>query len=203
MIKAILFDMDGVLIDAREWHYRALNMALAHFGFNITEEAHLTTFDGLPTRKKLEMLSQIRGLPHGLHSVINSMKQKYTVQIAYDKCRPTFNHLATLANLKQRGFSLAVCSNSIRPTVLNLMELSSLDQYLDLMLSNNDVTNPKPDPEIYLKAIDFFNLRAEECLIIEDNEHGLKAAYASGASVMKVADPSQVTLDRINPWLEK
>lgn len=202
MIKAVLFDMDGVLIDARDWHYDALNMALGHFGFKISVEAHLTTFDGLPTRTKLEMLSRLYGLPVGLHSIINSIKQKYTIQIAFQKCRPTFNHLVALSDLKARGLSLAVCSNSIKPTVVNLMELSSLDQYLDLMLSNNDVSNPKPDPEIYLKAMEFFKLQPEECLIVEDNDHGLKAAYASGASVMKVSDPSQVTIDRINSHLE-
>lgn len=203
MIKAILFDMDGVLIEAKDWHYDALNMALKHFGYKITREAHLTTFDGLPTRKKLEMLGKLYGLPDGLHSIINDIKQKYTIQIAFQNCRPTFNHLRALAHYRKRGLKLAVCSNSIRPTVVNLMELSSLDQYLDLMLSNNDVQKPKPDPEIYTKAMNYFKLQPKECLIIEDNDHGLRAAYASGGQVMKVADPSQVTIERINSYLEK
>ena len=64
IIKAILFDMDGVLIDAREWHYDALNQALNHFGFHISLESHLSTFDGLPTRKKLEILSKSVNLPN-------------------------------------------------------------------------------------------------------------------------------------------
>lgn len=62
-IKAIFFDMDGVLIDAKEWHYEALNRALELFGMPISQVDHLTTFDGLPTRKKLEMLTLGRGLP--------------------------------------------------------------------------------------------------------------------------------------------
>ena len=63
-IKAVLFDMDGVLIDAKEWHYEALNRALALFGMPISRFEHLTTFDGLPTRKKLEMLSLELSLIH-------------------------------------------------------------------------------------------------------------------------------------------
>ena len=67
MIKAVVFDMDGVLIDAREWHYVALNRALALFGMEISRADHLTTFDGLPTRRKLEILSTTENLPRELH----------------------------------------------------------------------------------------------------------------------------------------
>ena len=63
MIKAIIFDMDGVLIEAKDWHYEALNKALSLFGYEISRYDHLVTYDGLPTSKKLEMLSMERGLP--------------------------------------------------------------------------------------------------------------------------------------------
>ena len=55
-IKAIIFDMDGVLIEAKDWHYEALNRALSLFGMEISRYDHLVTYDGLPTTKKLEML---------------------------------------------------------------------------------------------------------------------------------------------------
>ena len=70
-IQAIIFDMDGVLIDARDWHYEALNRALKIFGFEISRQDHLEHFDGLPTKAKLNLLSQDRGLPLRLHSFIN------------------------------------------------------------------------------------------------------------------------------------
>ena len=70
-IKAIIFDMDGVLIDAKDWHYEALNRALKLFGYNISRYDHLVTFDGLPTRKKLEMLTREHGLPPSLHGFLN------------------------------------------------------------------------------------------------------------------------------------
>lgn len=75
-IKAILFDMDGVLIDAKEWHYEALNEALRLFGVEISRYDHLHTFDGLPTKVKLEMLGEQNFLPQELHSFINNVKQK-------------------------------------------------------------------------------------------------------------------------------
>ncbi len=75
MIKAIIFDLDGVLIDATQWHFEALNKALHLFGYTITEEEHKNFYNGLPTRKKLEHLSKEKGLPLSLHAFINSMKQ--------------------------------------------------------------------------------------------------------------------------------
>ena len=76
-IKAVIFDMDGVLIDAKDWHYEALNRALELFGYTISRYDHLVTYDGLPTRKKLEMLTKERDLPKELHSFINEMKQQF------------------------------------------------------------------------------------------------------------------------------
>ena len=80
-IKAILFDMDGVLIDAKDWHYEALNEALSLFGCEISLYDHLVTFDGLPTRDKLNMLSDLGKLPKDLHPIINTMKQKHTMKM--------------------------------------------------------------------------------------------------------------------------
>ncbi|MDS1346373.1 HAD hydrolase-like protein [Planktothrix agardhii] len=77
-ISAILFDMDGVLVDATEWHYQALNRALHLFGFNISRYQHLSTYNGLPTRKKLEVLTVEQSLPLGLHEIICKLKQIYT-----------------------------------------------------------------------------------------------------------------------------
>ena len=74
-IKAVLFDLDGVLVDATEWHFNALNRALSLFGYTISRYEHLTTYNGLPTRKKLEMLSVEKNFPRGLHSLTNKIKQ--------------------------------------------------------------------------------------------------------------------------------
>lgn len=90
MIKAVLFDMDGVLIDAKEWHYETLNDALALLGLNISRTEHLAVYDGLPTRKKLEMLTKTRGLPPRLHDFLNTLKQKMTYQVIVEKCQPVF-----------------------------------------------------------------------------------------------------------------
>lgn len=197
MIKAVLFDMDGVLIDAREWHYEALNESLALFGYKISLEAHITTYDGLPTKKKLKLFSQIEGLPTGLHDLINELKQIRTLALSHAKCKPTFNHIQTLSSLKRLGYKTAVCSNSIRNTVETMMKLSRLEEFLDATYSNEDVSLPKPNPEIYLTAMEDLKIKPNETLILEDNMHGIKAAHDSGAHVMEIAQPADVDFESI------
>jgi beta-phosphoglucomutase len=197
MIKAVLFDMDGVLIDAKDWHYEALNRALEHFGYTISRESHLSTFDGLPTREKLRILSSSRKLPEGLHDFLNALKQVYTLEISYQRCKPVFNHQFALSRLKKTGYHLAVCSNSVRQSIEAMMKLSSLDSYLDLIVSNQDVEIGKPNPEMYLKAMHSLGVEPHECLILEDNDHGIQAAVDSGGHLLRIGVPDDVTYQAI------
>lgn len=196
-IEAVIFDMDGVLIDAKDWHYHALNRALEHFGYSISRADHLSTFDGLPTRNKLEMLSKERGLPRGLHRFINELKQQYTVDQVHLHCKPIFVHEYALSSLKARGYKLGVASNAIRSSVELMMQKSNLATYLDVTLSNEDVGKAKPDPEIYLKAADMVGLPPARCLVVEDNAHGIRAAEAAGCPVLVVQSVLDVQLDRV------
>jgi beta-phosphoglucomutase len=196
-IKAILFDMDGVLIEAKEWHYESLNRALELFGISISRHDHLTAFDGLPTRKKLEMLSLEKDLPKELHEFINEMKQQYTMDIVHTRCKPRFVHQYTLSSLKAKGYLLAVCSNSVRNSVVTMMHKAGLESYLNIMISNEDVSNGKPNPEMYLKAMSHFNLEPHECLIVEDNENGIRAAKASGGHLLVVKEVDDTNLENI------
>lgn len=202
-IEAVIFDMDGVLIDAKDWHYEALNRALGLFGMEISRYDHLVTYDGLPTREKLEMLSLERGLPVGLHEFLNDLKQTYTMELVATRCRPTFHHQYALSKLRALGYKIAVASNSVRSTIDLMMKKAALNMYLDFFLSNQDVIKGKPSPEIYLKTIAKLNLSPEQCLIVEDNPNGIAAAKASGAHVMEVATVEDVNLENILAHIEK
>ncbi|OGR64995.1 MAG: HAD family hydrolase [Elusimicrobia bacterium GWB2_63_22] len=202
-IKAIIFDMDGVLIDAKDWHYEALNKALGLFGMQINRYDHLVTYDGYPTQKKLDLLSMECGLPLELQPFINELKQLFTMEIVEMRCKPKFQHEYALAKLKQEGYSLAVCSNSIRGTIELMLRKANLLKYFDFYLSNQDVVKSKPDPEIYVKAIKKLGLRPEECLIIEDNEKGIKAALASKAGLLEVDTVEDVNYQNIKSRIHK
>ncbi len=196
-IKAVLFDMDGVLIDAKDWHYEALNKALGLFGMEINRYDHLSAFDGLPTKVKLQKLSKRFYLPESLHPFINEVKQSYTAELIHQRCHPMFHHEYALSKLHQEGYKIAVCSNSIRKTIELMMEKAELMPYIDMIVSNEDVVKSKPDPEMYTTTINRFGLKPEECVVVEDNPNGIQAGRASGASVLEVATVYDVTYDNI------
>jgi len=196
-IKAIIFDMDGVLIDAKEWHYEALNNALKVANIVILKREHLKTYDGLPTQKKLDILSEKKGLDKSLHVTIQKLKQQYTMELIHKKCKPTIYHTHALQKFKREGYKMAVCSNSIRETINIMMHKSKLEFFFDFYISNQDVKQGKPNPEMYHKAIKKLKLTAKECLIIEDSDKGIQAAIESGAWVMKIDNINEVNYDNI------
>ena len=181
-------------------HYNALNRALDHFGYNISLESHLSTFDGLPTKKKLDILTASLGLPKGLHSFLNDLKQVYTIEITHQCCKPSFNHQYALSQLKREGYKIGVCSNSIRNTIETMMKLSSLDSYLDVLFQQ-DVA--EATDQMYLKAMNILDVSSDECLILEDNEHGMIAARASGGHLMKIGVPDNVTYQSIKSTISQ
>ncbi len=202
-ISCVLFDLDGVLVDATEWHYEALNRALRLFGFDITRYEHLSGYNGLPTRRKLEMLSVEKGLPAALHTMLNRLKQVYTRDEILTRCRPVFEKEYMLSRLKAEGYRLAVCSNSIRESLEMMIRQSGLSDYFDFLVSNEDVRKPKPDPEIYLKAIQRLGVSPCEVLIVEDAPHGVEAARRSGAHLCQVSGFTDVEYFRVRGAIDR
>jgi beta-phosphoglucomutase len=202
-VSCILFDLDGVLVDATEWHYEALNRALRLFGFDITRYEHLSSYNGLPTLKKLQMLSVEKGLPVPIHGMLNRLKQVYTRDEILTRCRPVFEKEYMLSRLQREGFRMAVCSNSIRESLELMVHQLGLSGYFEFVVSNEDVTRPKPDPEIYMAAIARMGITPSETLIVEDAPHGLEAARRSGAHLCRVDGFTEVDYVRIREALDR
>jgi beta-phosphoglucomutase-like phosphatase (HAD superfamily) len=194
--------MDGVLIDARDWHFNALNIALGEFGFNISREAHLTEFNGLPTKVKLNMLTEEQGLPLRLHPLISAIKQRETIKIAMNNCLPVFQHEYLFQQLKLEKYQIGVVTNSIRKTTTFMLDLACLINYFDVIITNEDVSLPKPAPEPYLQACKKLNLEPKHALVIEDNSNGVLSAQSAGCRILKVENPSEVNWENISKVLE-
>lgn len=197
MIKAVVFDMDGVLIDAREWHYLALNDALNLFGFNISPNEHLAEFDGLPTSVKLAKLSKTEDLPVGLHSVIEAIKQDRTLRRAAESCFPRLRHLLLLQELKRNAYRIGVATNSIRSTTEAFLNYAGVLPYVDVLITNQDVLKPKPFPDCYLKMAEILDLVPDQILVVEDNPNGIKAASVAGCFVLEVENPNSVSIQNV------
>lgn len=197
MIKAVLFDLDGVLIDATEVHYNALNEALEECGYKpILRKEHEQKYNGIPTREKLLLLN----IPLEYQEIIQQKKQQKTIT-EIRKLKPIPDIVETLKFLKEQDRKIACCSNSITKTVVEGLISGGLFKFVDVILSNEDVEKPKPNPQIYLLAMNIFNLKPNECLIIEDSDKGYEAAIASGACVLKIKDPYQLNISLIRKYL--
>jgi beta-phosphoglucomutase len=203
VISAVVFDMDGVLIDARDWHYIALNLALAPFGFEIDQPLHIGKLNGLPTREKLKFLSEKRGLPKGLHGIVSSIKQEETKRLASQLCRPNFEHLLMLNEIKKIGLNIGLATNSIRETTIHMLGLADVLKYLDCILTNEDVAKAKPDPEIYKLISAKLDLPPSQILVVEDHAYGVEAAISAGCNVIKVNSPSDLNWNLLKSEIQK
>ena len=198
MIKLIVFDLDGVLVETKKLHYEAFNKALRDVDtkYEITLEEHLSKYDGLSTRKKLDLLGCEKGLSGMEFERIWMRKQLYTSQMLRE-LKSDDRIINVLSKLKNDGYTIAVASNSIRDSVkITLLKLGFLE-YIDFYLSNEDVRHPKPHPEIYLRAIIESSSSPKETLIIEDSIVGRKAANESGAYLMGINNPTDIIYENI------
>lgn len=204
MIKLIIFDLDGVLVEAKQIHYDTLNEALKEVGDHcvITEAEHLSIYDGLKTTQKLQLLTKNKGLSPEFYDQIWSRKQYLTIE-AISQLKMDTRLVVLFRKLRDSGYQLACCSNSIRRSVLVMLSKVGLIEYMDLILSNEDVKNSKPHPEMYWKAMSMMGVLPEETLIVEDSPHGLLAASRSRAHVLRVDDPQDLTIDKIENKLKE
>jgi len=190
MIKLVLFDLDGVLVDTKDIHFEALNKALGDRA--ISREEHIKIYDGLSTREKLRMLD----IPENQRESIHTEKQRHTYS-ELDRLKPQEKIVELFETLSRQGYQIGVCSNAINASVERCLDRSGLLWYSHVILSSDDVENCKPHPEIYWKAMSMRGVLPEETVIIEDSPTGLLAAHRSGANVIRVSSPEEVNVDLI------
>jgi len=195
MIKWIFFDLDGVLLDSRDWHFESLKEALKKHDINLGYEEHLKYYDGLPTLTKLEMMSSRFNLCSQAIQDIYKNKQEIFGHFLESNLKPSDPIIDLLQNLKFRGIHMAVCSNAIRKTVESCLMQLEITHFFDFYLSNQDVKMPKPSPEIYFSALEKANIISEEAIIVEDSPHGIEAAKKTGCGLIRVKNSKELTYE--------
>lgn len=204
MIKLIIFDLDGVLVETKEIHYISLNHALADIApeYIISHNDHLSFYDGLPTKKKLNMLEK-NGLDSNLFEQINNLKQKYTIEYIKKSINEDENLIEIFSKLNEQGYKIYVASNAIRRTIVTCLVRLGIIEYVDNIFSNEDVIYAKPSPQIFLKCMVKAEVSPEETLILEDSHTGRMAAIKSGANLIPINHPSDLTYTFIKNKIQK
>jgi HAD superfamily hydrolase (TIGR01509 family) len=198
MAKLVVFDLDGVLVEAKEIHFNSLNSALQEIDLSlvISWEEHLRYYDGLKTYDKLNLLSKKHKLSEDTKKNIFDKKQEHTL-IELSKLQKNYKFIDIFETLKLNGFLIACCSNSVKNTVNLALSNLGILEYFDLVLSNEDVKYAKPHPEIYWKAMSYFGVLPDSTLIVEDSPTGLTSAYRSGAKVLRVNNTDDFDYEKI------
>lgn len=202
MYKAVLFDLDGVLVDACEWHRASLNEALREIcNYEISMEDHYKEFNGIPTKVKLKKLSDMGVIDTDCFEAVESLKQQKTIEVINKLAFVRQEKIELMKYLKQRNIKIACYTNSIRETATLMLEKTGIKDYFDLIVTNQDVSKSKPDPEGYNYCINTLALSKNEVIIIEDSDKGFQAAIASGAKVIRVKNQDDVTVDLIRSFI--
>lgn len=191
----IIFDLDGVLVDSKEIHFNALNLALKSVNdkYVISAEEQANIYEGMTTNSKLDVLTHTKGLPKELHSYIWKLKQEYSSRM-FENLEVDQDLVSIFKYLNDQGLTIAVASNSIRETLTNCLQALGIWRYVEVSLSNEDVSNPKPNPEIYNKVMAMLNMSPENVVIFEDSAIGQQAARESGAHLVEVESRKDITM---------
>jgi HAD superfamily hydrolase (TIGR01509 family) len=199
--KILIFDLDGVLINTKDIHYLALNNALDD-KYKISYDDHLNNYDGHSTNYKLNLLSINKNLPKELHKEIWNSKQKNTFELFNSELKYD-EDLVNIFKYLQSIFTICIASNCIRKTIDIALSKIGIDEYIDFIVSNEDVKQQKPNSECFTLCVKKFNVKEDECLIFEDSSVGIKAAIASKCNVCQIYSPENLTFEFLQNVLQK
>jgi HAD superfamily hydrolase (TIGR01509 family) len=199
MKKLIIFDLDGVLVDSKNIHFEALNYALKalHPVYEITKEEQENIYEGLPTKAKLNLLNKNKGLPEDKFDAVWRMKQDITSTMLSNVSKD-ITLINLIKKIKDNNINVAVASNSIKSTITKCLNGLGILNLIDYVVSNEDVSNPKPHPEMYWKTMSYFGSIAEDTVIFEDSIVGKLAAKDSGAKLIEIENRNDLNEEKIN-----
>lgn len=186
--NGFIFDLDGTLIDSMPFHVKAWQQVCQEHGFSI-EESFIYDRGG---KSSLNIVRELQALGFGTQDEQEFVKRK--VELYREKINevPLFDEIAKiLKQAKERGAKITIGTGTQRINALDILNIRNLEQYVDFIVSADDVTNHKPHPETYLVASKLMSLPAEQCVVFEDGKPGFAAAKAAHMDCV-VVDRGQI-----------
>ncbi len=193
MIKAAIFDLDGVIVDTAKYHYLAWKRLARQLGFDLTEEDN-EQLKGISRIHSMEIVARIGGLSlpeaelRRLANLKNEWFIEYIEQMRPDEVFPGVVEL--VKDLRARGIRIGLASSSKNaPAVLGILQITEL---FDVVVDGTMIIHSKPDPEIFLLAAERLGLPPEVCLVFEDAEAGVEAALRAGMRCVGIGSEVQL-----------
>jgi beta-phosphoglucomutase-like phosphatase (HAD superfamily) len=202
-MKAIIYDLDGVLVDSVGWHEIALNRALQEVvGFQIGGE-EIETLRGQPTRDKLHTLLGQKKLTQEQLVEVLDLKKKHFDKVVEDCACEDSEKIKLLEETHRLGLCTACVTNSNRAAATSVLSSTGLLGGFDVVITGSEVNNPKPCSEGYVIAMVLAGALPRECIIVEDTVEGVVSARNTGAYVWEVRSPVEVTCENLNRFLKE
>jgi beta-phosphoglucomutase len=192
MLKAILFDLDGTLIDSEHFYFDCWNEILAEVGAQFTFEDWLENYVGTSVYLNAQKLKDKYGLPDPIDELIARRKQ-----LTIDRFKTTDVSLMpfvveSLEFYRSKGLRMVIATSSQREDVEAIFERNGLGHYFEFMITRSDVENAKPHPESYIRCVERLGIEKHECIVYEDTTPVLPPPKppASPATLSKVIWPN-------------
>lgn len=180
MLKAVIFDMDGVIVDSEPLHHRAYNAMFDEIGISVSDEQY-DSLTGKSTINICRLLKKDFGLLHSPHELMAIKRRYYYDFFEKDKSFDLIKGVRYLIqNYQDNGLTMVLGSSASMPNIDRIFERFGLNPYFKKKISGAELKDSKPHPEIFIKAARATGFSPEECLVIEDATNGIKAAKAAG-----------------------
>lgn len=198
MTKAVIFDMDGLLVDTEQVSCRIYTEILASFGYAFTKAEHARNYSGKTEPAIVTHLIDTYRLPWTLEEGLQAVAdhERRLLPLGVD-LKPGARQL--LAYLKEHGYQTAIASSSAEERAMMILDQHGLGGYFDAFVFGHAVQQSKPAPDIFLLACEKLHRQPQDCLVLEDSEAGIQAAYAANIPVICIPDmkmPAQPFLDK-------
>ena len=195
MIRAVLFDFDGVVVQSEALHMKTFLELLAPHGVKVSEKRWYREFAGTGSRHIFEVLVRENGIPEDVGALVERRKKLYEGYVRGGALKETPGVRGFLSELRKRNIACAIVSGSHRTNVKLALSLLKLEQYFSLIVSGDDLEKRKPDPEPFLHAARRLHVPLSECLVIEDSLPGCEAAKRAGMRFVAMKSPASEALN--------
>lgn len=178
-LKALLFDLDGTLIDSEFFHFECWNEILEESGTSLTYEDWLANYAGIPLPVNAKNLVEKYGITTPLTEIIER-REKLTLERLKTKDVKLMPYVQEVLDFfSDKNLTLALVTSSPRQDVEAVFERNGLGKYFKLVITRTEVTKSKPDPESYLICVEKLGYSKDECIVFEDTVNGIKSAKAA------------------------
>lgn len=188
-MKAVIFDMDGVLVDSQPYHFKADIDTMAEYGV-IKDQKFYESFAGTLTADRMRTLKEMFGLDVPVEEMTIKRENMILDIMGKEDIKPVSGIQEFLRSIKEKGLTTAVASSSDYKLINLILDRLKIAQYFDSVTSGSDVKRGKPSPDVFLLAAERIGIEPAECLVVEDSENGVKAAKAAGMKALGYINPT-------------